>query len=598
MRSPRLRTRREPPPVAPREPTSTGKVAQRPLLVRRYDSLLPTGPDRVVVLLADDGADPRLARFLREFSADHVHVIAAQVPSEPTPDGRRVTFHAAPDPAGISASMRLIGAADLVIVLISADGETHARMWEQLFFFLKADGAYVVLRESVARSAGDGSAGLLNRLLETAALQDGSASEADGSDVGATTALKQELADTASRVVIDRGFVIVGKRLAHHLKVREAEADELLAARAGDTRLRVLATLPAGELRSTTTVTSHPSSVPVHSLETTIRYPQLSLREYTGRVGLVAQSLLITDDAALPDSFRWHQQPDPVNPAAISASADFVRVNPKDLPTEHLAGSYYLLDNSFFGHFGHLMTEVVSKLWGWDQAKADFPALKAIYRTRHDWERERLMGRRLFEAYGIAAQDIVRVDQSVWVDRMVGATPMWHNALPHYVHPQIAAVWDRLTAGIDPIRYDGARKIFVSRQADLKKRPCRNAGEVEDLFAANGFDVVYPELLDLRAQAGLFRDADVVAGFGGSALFNMLYCEHLQTLIVLNHESYTARNEHLYSLVKGCDVHYFWSDPDLRHPEGGWTETAFRSPWEFDFARNREQLTDLLNTLD
>jgi capsular polysaccharide biosynthesis protein len=597
MRSPRLRTRKPPSSLSVSESHLAGKPQQRPLLVRRYGSLLPTGPDRVVVLLADEHSDPRLARFFREFCADDVHVIASQIPTDPTPESGRVTFHAAEGPAEISAIMKRTGAADLAIVLVSADGETHARLWERLFFFIKAEGAYVVLRESVTRPGADSPDGLLPRLLETVALQDGAAAEPDGSDDGTATALKQELADTASRVVIDRGFLIVGKRHGHHLKVREAEADELLTARAGNTHLRVLTTLPAGELRSSTTVTSHPSSVPVHSLETTIQYPEMRLREYTGRVGLVAQSLLITEDAALPDSFRWHQQPDPVNPAAINASPDFVRVNPKDLPTDHLPGSYYLLDNSFFGHFGHLMTEVVSKLWGWDLAKAEFPDLKAIYRTRYDWERERLMGRRLFEAYGIAPDDIIRVDQPVWVDRMVGVTPMWHNALPHYVQPQIAAVWDRLTEGIDPVEYDGARKIFVSRQADLKKRPCRNASEVEALFAAHGFDVVYPELLDLRAQAGLFRDAEVVAGFGGSALFNMLYCERLETLIVLNHESYTARNEHLYSLVKGCDVHYFWSDPDLRHPDGGWTETAFRSPWEFDFTRNREPLTALLNAL-
>ena len=151
-------------------------------------------------------------------------------------------------------------------------------------------------------------------------------------------------------------------------------------------------------------------------------------------------------------------------------------------------------------------------------------------------------------------------------------------------------VWTRLsTKGRERSSYPGP--------LDLKSRLCRNAGEVEALFAAHGFDVVYPEHLDLREQAGMFRDAEVLAGFGGSALFNMLYSQHLQTLIVLNHEAYTARNEQLYALVKGCAVHYFWSDPDLQHPVDGYSERAFRSPWEFDFDRNREPLTELFKTL-
>lgn len=593
MRSPRLRTRK-PSSVNPGS-NPPSRPQQRPSLVRRYGSLLPGGPNRVVVLLADGPSDIRLTRLFKEFADDRVHVISPRLPSERSGDDRSATFHTGDGIPGISAAMKVVGATDLVIVLISAGGELHAKLWEELFFFVKAGGAYVALRESVTGSGG--SEGLLTRLLETVALQDEAAADTDTqARVDATQALKTELAHSASRVVLDRGFFIVGKRHGHHLKVREAGANELLPARGGDTQLRVLASLPAGKFRSTTTVTTHPSSAPVHALQTTIRYPALHLREYTGRVGLVAQSLLITDDAVLPDSFRWHQARNPINPATVNANPDFVRVKPKDLPAEKLAGSYYLLDNSFFGHFGHLMTEVVSKLWGWDQAKEEFPDLKAIYRTRHNRE-ERPLGHRLFEAYGIAPEDIVRVDRPVWVDRMVGATPMWHNARPHYVHPDIAGVWDRLTKGVDPVTYDGAKKIFVSRQSHQPWRACRNAAEVEALFAAHGFDVVYPELLDLREQAGLFRDAEVVAGFGGSALFNMLYCEHLQMLIVVNHEAYTARNEHLYSLVKGCDVHYFWSDPDIDHPDGGWTREAFRSPWEFDFDRNRELLTDLLGSL-
>jgi len=100
-----------------------------------------------------------------------------------------------------------------------------------------------------------------------------------------------------------------------------------------------------------------------------------------------------------------------------------------------------------------------------------------------------------------------------------------------------------------------------------------------------------------RGTGGRSAVTSVRSGFGGSALFNILYCQHLQTLIVINHESYTARNEHLYALLKGADIHYFWSDPDINHPADGWTEEAFRSPWEFDVERNREPLTELLRHL-
>jgi hypothetical protein len=68
-------------------------------------------------------------------------------------------------------------------------------------------------------------------------------------------------------------------------------------------------------------------------------------------------------------------------------------------------------------------------------------------------------------------------------------------------------------------------------------------------------------------------------------------------MIVLNHEAYTARNEHLFSAVLGGDVHYFWSSPDIAHPKGGWSEAAYYSGWEFDFERNRADLERLLNAV-
>jgi hypothetical protein len=404
MRSPRLLLRKQPPSVdrtdakagakaagtATPDPNSSQGAAQRPLLMRRYRSLLPKGPGRLIVLIADDPLDPELLSYLKVMARDRVHLISLRRPAGSPAASGQVTLHHADGAAEITAVVKTLGAVDLVIVLTPAGGEEHAELWEQLFFAVNAGGAYIVHRDAVVDSGGPD--GLLARLVETVALQTNTEVDTDPEAVTDLTSLKIEIAQSAGRLVFDRAFFIVAKRYRHHLKVREAVANDVLPAHGSDISLRVLATLTAGTFASTATVTSHQSTLPVDNLETTISYPELHLREYTGRVGLVAQGLLVTDDLALPDSFRWHQQPDPRNPAAINANPDYLRVKVNDLPSETMAGTYYLLDNSFYGHFGHLMTEVVSKLWGWDLAKAEFPDLKAIYRTRYNWERERLAG--------------------------------------------------------------------------------------------------------------------------------------------------------------------------------------------------------------
>ena len=96
-------------------------------------------------------------------------------------------------------------------------------------------------------------------------------------------------------------------------------------------------------------------------------------------------------------------------------------------------------------------------------------------------------------------------------------------------------------------------------------------------------------------QAGIFASARVIAGFAGSGIFNMMYAQRLEALILLTHEAYTARNEHLYAAIIGPTVHYFWSSPDVPHPgDGGWSLKAFNSSWTFDFARNGDALSKVL----
>jgi capsular polysaccharide biosynthesis protein len=179
----------------------------------------------------------------------------------------------------------------------------------------------------------------------------------------------------------------------------------------------------------------------------------------------------------------------------------------------------------------------------------------------------------------------------------VSASPMWHNQVPHYVHPEMSIVWRRLAEGLIETTAPTYDRIFVSRTSRWKRRFCRNTADVERFFEAHGFTVIYPDTLDLGVQAAIFANASIIAGFGGSALFNIMYCRKLQTLIVLSHEAYTARNEHLFSSLSDVTVHYFWSAPDIPHPPDGWLQDAFYSGWEFDFARNEGSLSALLTSL-
>ncbi len=556
----------------------------------RYSSLLPARSGRTVALLADAEVGAELTSYIAAFAGDRVTVLAAAFPPEWETTKGQAAFRLARNLNETHTQLARLGPIDVLINLQTQTGEAHLKTFGVVFYYIRLNGAYLVARKKITTA---GEKGLLARLARIS--QFVGYPEDQLEDIPAQI---REQARSSSPIVLAADFVIVGKRNQHLLKVREGSGTTPLLRKRG-LRVTAVATLAAGTLEARGTITSHYASVDIAGLDPTIPYPPMFVRRYQGRVALAPGAVVYHDHSILPDTFRWHLEKDPINPRLENVSPRFARLRDYHRPVVELPGSYYYLEYSNVGHFGHLMSEALAKLWGWDVAKGADPDLKMILRTSTrggSVSPEPVLDRRLIEAYGLAPDDIVWVDEPVWVESLVGVTPMWHNRVPYYAHPAMAEVWRRLREGITAQDGPSHRRIFVTRR--VGNRMCRNVAEVENVFAAHGFEIIHPERLPISHQASVFSGAEIIAGFGGSNLFNLLWAENLNTLIVLNHEAYDSRSEHLYATVLGVDSHYFWSKADLAQPEDGWSYEAFQSDWEFDFARNGRELEQLLRTLD
>lgn len=406
------------------------------------------------------------------------------------------------------------------------------------------------------------------------------------------------LSGAIGTVVVAPNLVLTTKRQRHYLKIREEQVPDLLAAREPDLDVTILGSRAGGSL---TPATQEQSYGPRFGdpWPDRIDYPSMSLRHYRGTIDAGGGMLLSSGDSVLPESFRWPHAPVLGNFRLIS-TGEIARIKKVDRPRgNRLKGSYFHFDCAFAGHFGHFATETVSRLWGWDEAKRAIPDLKAFYTVDPGDPLQGGVEREFLRAYGIADDDIVSVDRPVTLESVVGASPMWENTDPFYVHPDIREVWDRLSAGLLTGPPSPHERIFVSRGVELNhRRGCRNAAEVEALFADRGFHIFYPEDLPLPEQASLFAGAKVVAGYGGSAMANLMHSRNLEATIVLSHHSYVARNEHLYLSLLGGEFHYFWAPSDVSPPRpGGRTKQSVRSSWEFDMAGSGDDLRRVLAAL-
>ncbi len=524
--------------------------------LRTVRSLLPSARQvRSVVVLCQRDDPTRLTAWLAELADDRV-----------------VVLDAGTDLAGLTdltRHLRRVGPVDLMIDLLASDRLpadcTDRRALLSTVLPHLAKGGAVVHDRAAAR-------------------------DDRGAGMAATAALVDTDGDVAA-LAITPELLVVTQRHHRYLMLREADVPEVLAQREPDLSVDEVQVLPAGSLTSRTTVHHHgdePTVAPMHDV---IHHPRLVTRRYRGTVALSGRTLTWSGHSVLPDSFRWHLAERLSHPMLDDARGGLARMKPRHAPVLALEGDYYQLESTYPSHFGHVLTEVVSRMWGWDEAKRRHPGLRLLVHPRPGFDN--VVERAVFAAFGIPADDIRYVTEPVEVRSVLSATPMWHNAEPHYVHPAIADVWARIGEGLSRHESDAptAERIFVSRSDATANndRSCRNQREVERRFADRGYAVVYPEQHPLPDQARIFREARVVAGFGGSALFNVMHTRRLEALVVLNHSGYFARNEHLFAAVKGGDSHYFWSTPDVV-PSDPLSKQALRSSWEFDTAALGDEL--------
>lgn len=517
-----------------------------------------------VVLLADSLQHPIVSYLSSAFPR-----LAVLLPGLETRPGLRVAVAVTPEEASIVLSE--IGAPLAVIDVRALEAGERSAWFEWLFFHVALDGVYVAPRGEEVTS------GWLAAATSTVQHRG--------------PAQLKELGESAGPVSLVGGFIAVPKVVEHVFKLKEENTDRYLPQREGVSSFRKIAEKAGGTYAASTAVFEHggkrlPSS--------RWNFHDASVRHVRGPVEVLADGLALKGSTALPSSFRHARAREVKSDALRSINQEFGVLKAPAAP-KHLPGDYYDLSSTLTGHFGHFITETVAKLWGWEAAKRSIPGLKALYRIPAGG-REPTVERAVFRAYGISDDDIVFVSEDVTVGGYAWSSYLWQNLANYHFDPSITDTWLRLRHSLVNTTAASPARIFVSRSdRSSDNRTCRNVDQLETRFAEAGFAVVYPELLPFDEQATLFGNAEVVAGLAGSAMFNMLFAERLRRVIVLSHDSYTARNEFLYSAALADELHYFWSRADLQHDKKGFSTAAFHSPWEFDFQQHDESLAEVLD---
>lgn len=487
--------------------------------------------------------------------------------------------------------LRLAALGRLDVLVDCARGPGTTKRVQRLVHHVRRGGGYLVLRPDPATHARE--AGRLAELVEVLveALEgERPYAPARGRDRrGDAVADRAALAHSVTGLVVTDEAVGLQVTVDTLAKVRESEADRFLVLRGRVDD--VLVTVPAAswDARAEVRASSPP---PLNPLPTHVEAPALSLRSYRDVVCLPRQAAL-ADDFVLPESFRDSARHRVRTPVLVDWAHGFFR-RPRDLMewAEPLAGTFFHLDPHLPEHFGHAMTEQLSHLWGWHRARELDPDVRALVmghegRPLPSWQVE------LLEAGGVPAEALVVPSAPVRVERLLACSPAY--GIGAFVHPEILGTWDLVGSTLaGRAAPSDVRRVFLTRTHG--KRACRNRDEVEGWFADAGFLVVSPETLPLADQVRLVRDAEVVAGFAGSAMFHLALAERPSHVIVVGSENYPAHNEHQMAALRGHRLDLVVCRPDVPRGEGFSLE-AFHSDFAVDPDREGRFLRSVLADL-
>lgn len=540
--------------------------------------MLGASGGRTAVVLAHHDHPGVVRRWVRELAGDDVSVLyLGGVPATARAHEGGPARLGIEDLTQLTDRLSRLGPLDVVVVTAPPDklgplGRDHYDLLPRLLFHLVPGGVLAVDRTLERGKRTPLAPDRWHRLL-VGSRADQEAARLSASEVATSAATRS--------LLVSRQHVVVSKRDRHLLKLGEGRVDSVLADREPDLRVSRLVTLPPGSVESASAEHMYGESN-LEPMPLRLDHPELTVRHYEGSLVSRGGTILHSASAILPESYRWPWDEALSHPHAPGIADDFVKAG-RD-PRRTLDGEFFYLDCVFSGHFGHILTEAVTRLWGWEHAKQHEPGLKALFHVRNEPGKDGGLERRLYSAYGIPSSDLVWSDHPVRLTSVVGATPMWQNHAPFYAHPGIRETWARLSAGLlsgrEPARHE---RLFVSRGQDVQhRRGCRNQDEVERFFADRGFLVLYPEEHPLEEQVAMFAGARVVAGFAGSAMFNLMHARRLEAVVVLSHDAYVHRNEHMFARLHGAQLHHFWSPHD-EVPESAGPRAQIRSSWAFDF---------------
>jgi len=189
------------------------------------------------------------------------------------------------------------------------------------------------------------------------------------------------------------------------------------------------------------------------------------------------------------------------------------------LPPEQRGGTWLtgrtLYLGAFMNHYGHFITESLSRYWKQDSGAFDH-VVAYPFMHNHGSILVEDFHRHLAGLLDVPIDRMAILRSQTVFDEIVVPEQLWTYNVQ--VNAHMRAVYGRIST-----RHAGrgtSGRIFLSRAPSGR---LANALAVEEMFASFGFRIVYPERVAIADQLSLYANCEILASLSGSGMHNCLF---------------------------------------------------------------------------
>lgn len=368
-------------------------------------------------------------------------------------------------------------------------------------------------------------------------------------------------------------------------------------------------------LRASDDVIWYPKSVPpndngsepyIIGLRNAVFYPHTSLRTEQGKSGSAGKGdlpkgltrktlglVLSENGVLLQDSFgKSRSVPET---ATLTADGRWTFELPNG--AKALTGTH-LFAELFYGHFGHTLTDMPSRLWPVGSRVLNAEDVDGVIGAPNMGAGQRPTNlpdpaKTLLKGIGLPidlirfAREPVKIERLILPCRLAPYAAPWNNV----IGDMMRRAGEEISSGINPSASSG--KVWLSRsrlKSDARGGP--GLAALDTLFEARGYKVFHPQEHDFATQVATLKEASHVAGPVGSQLHLSAFIGRPGCKVLSIGPSYFKLdiNQKFISGIGGHETHFLI---DLPHPG----PRKHKAAWSFD-PDETQRLISILDTFE